>query len=37
MFIWEKAWSKKEKALKLWLKIYKWDTWLQEFILSLNN
>lgn len=37
MFIWEKAWSKKEKALKLWLKIYEWDTWLQEFITSLNN
>mgnify|MGYP001689904316 CR=1 FL=1 len=37
MFIWEKAWSKKEKALKLWLKIYEWDTWLQEFIKSLSN
>lgn len=31
MFIWDKAWSKKEKAIQLWLKIYEWDDWIEEF------
>lgn len=37
MLIWEKAWSKRDKALKLWLKVYDNDEWLQQLIQEIKE